>query len=380
MGDDAPRTASVRRRAATGTPSRCAGPRCSPGARRRDRPAQHRADLGRLPRRRRALRGAGAEPHLRRRPTAASATRRPGGSRSGKGYDGKYPALGWDPEQTWTGYIPFDALPYVENPRRRLGRHREPGVDLQGATRTSSPTTGRTARAASASSTSSPSRPPAADVMTADKMREIQFDTWNENAAFLVPKIKGAAVSGSAVEAVTLLDGWDFRQPSDSAPAAYFNVFWKNLLLDTFGDAAARRLPARRRRPLVHRRAQPLGQPRGRVVGRRAHATRPRVATTPCVKALEEAADEMVGAPGLRPGRVAVGRRCTRCSWRTRPSAQSGITPVEAIFNRGPIDDLRRRLDRQRDRLDACRTATRSTGCRRCAWCSTSPTSTARPG
>ena len=32
------------------------------------------------------------------------------------GYSGRYPAAGWDPGQTWTGYIPFDALPNVRNP------------------------------------------------------------------------------------------------------------------------------------------------------------------------------------------------------------------------------------------------------------------------
>jgi penicillin amidase len=35
---------------------------------------------------------------------------------------------------------------------------------------------------------------------------------------------------------VGLLADWDFTQPADSAPAAYFNVFWKNLLTDVFGD------------------------------------------------------------------------------------------------------------------------------------------------
>ena len=72
--------------------------------------------------------------------------------------------------------------------------------------------------------------------MTADRMREIQFDAWNENAAFLVPRIAGAGVSGRTAAALALLEGWDFTQPRDSAAAAYFNVFWKNLLLGTFGD------------------------------------------------------------------------------------------------------------------------------------------------
>ena len=33
-----------------------------------------------------------------------------------------------------------------------------------------------------------------------------------------------------------LLRDWDFTQPADSAPAAYFNVVWRNLLELTFHD------------------------------------------------------------------------------------------------------------------------------------------------
>ncbi|MBN8909111.1 MAG: penicillin acylase family protein [Rhodospirillales bacterium] len=34
-----------------------------------------------------------------------------------EGYDGKWPIPGWDSRYRWTGYIPFDALPSVYNPK-----------------------------------------------------------------------------------------------------------------------------------------------------------------------------------------------------------------------------------------------------------------------
>jgi penicillin amidase len=34
----------------------------------------------------------------------------------------------------------------------------------------------------------------------------------------------------------SVLTDWDFSMPADSAPAAYFNVVWRNLLADTFHD------------------------------------------------------------------------------------------------------------------------------------------------
>ena len=41
--------------------------------------------------------------------------------------------------------------------------------------------------------------------MTAQEMADIQFDAWNENAAFLVPKIKALNVEG--------VDGVDWSRP-----------------------------------------------------------------------------------------------------------------------------------------------------------------------
>ena len=36
------------------------------------------------------------------------------------GYDGKYPVLGWSSKYDWIGYIPFDALPSIFNPRENF--------------------------------------------------------------------------------------------------------------------------------------------------------------------------------------------------------------------------------------------------------------------
>ncbi|MFN8167606.1 MAG: penicillin acylase family protein [Candidatus Nanopelagicales bacterium] len=250
------------------------------------------------------------------------------------GYDGKYPAFGWDPKQTWTGYIPFDALPWVLDPVDgwvvtanqasvyqeypyfltddwSYGARSQRIVDLV----TLATTGGST--------------------MTADKMREIQFDTWNENAAFLVPKIKDAKVSGNASAAIALFDGWDFRQPADSAPAAYFNAFWKNLLLGTFGT----QLPEN---------YQPDGSDRWFTAVRnlwdtpddpwwddaRTPAKEDRDAAV--LAALQSAADEMVGLQGSDPSSWQWGRMHTLLV-QNQTLGKSGIAPIEAIFNRGPI-------------------------------------------
>jgi len=249
------------------------------------------------------------------------------------GYDGKYPAHGWDPKQTWTGYIPFAALPNVKNPDDgwvvtanqasvyeaypyfltddwSYGARSQRIVDLVKL------------------ATSDGQK------ITADRIREIQFDSWNENAAFLVPKIKALQVQG--VDAVSLLDDWDFTQPADSAPAAYFNVFWKNLLTDVFGDE----LPADE---VIS------GSDRWFTVVRDLWDSPDDAwwddTRTPDVRetrddavrtALREAQDELTGLQGGEPGSWSWGDLHT-LTVQNQTFGKSGIKPIEMLFNRGPV-------------------------------------------
>ena len=67
-------------------------------------------------------------------------------------------------------------------------------------------------------------------------MRAIQVDTRNGMAAQLVPLLLKVKVDAFTRQAQDLLRHWDFRQPDDSAPAAYFNAVWATLLRLTFDD------------------------------------------------------------------------------------------------------------------------------------------------
>jgi len=252
-----------------------------------------------------------------------------------QGYDGKYPAHGWDPKETWVGYIPFDALPNVKNPAdgwvvtaNNASVYRDYpyfitddwayGARSQRITDLVKLATSGTGK------------------MTADQMRAIQFDTWNENAAFLVPRLKDAKVTGATADALKTLSAWDFTQPADSAPAAYFNVFWKNLLLDTFGDE-------------IPEDYWPSGGDRWFTVVRTLWdspkdpwwddvRTKDKVETRDdaVVRALDEATAELSGLQGSDPSGWRWGDLHT-LTVKNQTLGKSGIGPIEKLFNRGPI-------------------------------------------
>jgi len=84
--------------------------------------------------------------------------------------------------------------------------------------------------------------------LTVDDMRTIEGDTQNGIAQLLVPLLLKVGIRDKddnspltadekfAQDAVDLLKGWNYNQPTDSAAAAYFNVVWATILKLTFAD------------------------------------------------------------------------------------------------------------------------------------------------
>ncbi|GAB3803664.1 penicillin acylase family protein [Humibacter antri] len=153
--------------------------------------------------------------------------------------DGTTITPGWSSAYGWSGYIPFDQLPSVYNPSSGFivtANNAAVGPDF------------------SSNLTKDWDAGYRADRITADlekliasgrkitssDMSKIDADTYDANAAALVPILKTVALNPGTRRAVDLLQHWNYRDDEDSAAAAYFNIFWRNLLHDAF----ARKLPA----------------------------------------------------------------------------------------------------------------------------------------
>ena len=249
--------------------------------------------------------------------------------------DGTVPVPGWTSQFGWTGTIPFDQLPSVYDPpagyivtanNAAVG----PGypalitADWDQGYRANQIEV-RLSRLFSAGTK-----------VTAADMSAIQSDTYDANAASLVPVLREVAAKPDATsdlqQAARLLDRWDYRDDADSAEAAYFAVFWRELLHDMF----ARKIPAA---------TAPTGGDRWFRVVRSLLAAPDsawwadsHLGTTDRDSMIAYAADRAWGETRQLLGGDPAAWRWDRLHTLTLENAslgESGVAPIEWLFNRG---------------------------------------------
>lgn len=150
-----------------------------------------------------------------------------------KNGDGTLPVPGWTGEYDWTGYIPFEDLPYALNPTEgyiATANNQIPPNDYPYLL-TKDWDYGFRAQHIVDMIQSAPGK---IDIPYIQKM---QGDDFDASAAVLVPLLMDVNLNDSHLEDVRgLLANWDYQARLDSAPAALYEAFWKNLLADTFND------------------------------------------------------------------------------------------------------------------------------------------------
>ncbi|WP_163511644.1 penicillin acylase family protein [Fodinicola acaciae] len=245
--------------------------------------------------------------------------------------DGRWPAPGWDPRYDWKSRIPYDALPSVLNPQEGFVVTANQAVvgpgypyllttDWEYGYRSQRIRDLITSRA---------------KVSVADVQR-MQMDTRNGNAVDVVPALLRIRLTGFAARAQDLLRGWDFQQPAGSAAGAFFNATWRHLLADTFYDD----IPAYDRESVVGNERwfavvkALLADPRSPwwdVRGTKRVESRDDI----LARAMTEAATELADSQGADPKGWQWGRM-HQLTLRNASLGNSGIAPIEALFNRGP--------------------------------------------
>lgn len=157
--------------------------------------------------------------------------------------DGSTPAPGWDPDYKWTGYIPFDELPYEFDPDRGyIVTANQAVIDDDTYPYLLTEDYGYGTRSRRINDLIESKIHGGGKISTED-MRTMQTDNSSEIAKLLTPYLLKIDISDPHVrEAQKLLEGWDYTQEPDSGAAAYFNAVWRNVLKLAFGNKLPKEL------------------------------------------------------------------------------------------------------------------------------------------
>ncbi len=150
-----------------------------------------------------------------------------------EGHDGMLPVPGWTDDYEWQGYVQFEDLPFAFNPPEGYiitANNAVVGPEYP-YTLSKEWDAGQRAQTIFDDIQNAPGK---IDIAYIQKMHGNNRDL---NAEKLVPILLKVSLSDAKLtDARALLDGWDYQAHMDSAPAALFEVFWKNLLALTFRD------------------------------------------------------------------------------------------------------------------------------------------------
>jgi penicillin amidase len=151
--------------------------------------------------------------------------------------DGTLPVPGWTDNHEWTGFIPYDDLPWLYNPDSGyiVAANNAAISEDYPYLITKDWNYGQRAKRIVSLVTSNFGIP------LEDHVR-IQFDSLDMNAAQIVPYLE-LAISSSDIEtndtrqvAIDQLEAWDLQDFAQSPGAAVWNATWKHLLEVTFHD------------------------------------------------------------------------------------------------------------------------------------------------
>jgi penicillin amidase len=167
-------------------------------------------------------------------------------------------------------------------------------------------------------------------------IQKMQGDNKNANAEILIPILMGVVLDDVKLEGRReLLLNWEGKNDRDSAPAALFSVFWKHLLEDTLYDE----LPMSswpngdsRSIAMIHRLVEQPGSPWWDKKDTAVVETRDEIFR----QSFGEAVDELESRLGTDASSWRWGDLHT-VTFNNQTLGQSGIKPIEALFNRGPF-------------------------------------------
>jgi len=247
--------------------------------------------------------------------------------------DGTIPVPGWTDEYEWTGYIPFEDLPFTVNPEEGYIATANNQVPPSGYSNliTYDWDYGFRAQRITDMIKNAPGK---IDIAYIQKM---QGDDFDANGPNFVPMLLAMTdqFSGNEAKALDLLKDWDYQSRADSSAAAVFNAFWRHFLQNTFIDN------------LPEERYYPDGGSRWNEVMRHTDESSPWWDDKSTTDVVETRAEIMKKSfeQGVVELEDIFGNDISKWNWgdmhastfRNGTLGESGIGLIEGLFNRGPF-------------------------------------------
>ena len=244
--------------------------------------------------------------------------------------DGTLPVPGWTDEYEWTGLIPFEDLPYTLNPEEgyiATANNQVPPADYSDFI-THDWDYGFRAQRIVDMIRNAPGKIDIAYIQS------MQGDAFDANGPIFVPMLLSLKeLPENQAEAQNLLKDWDYQDRAASGAAAVFNAFWRHFLQNTFND----QLPER---------YWPDGGSRWNEIMRHMDGSSTwwdDVSTTDKVETREDIIRKSF-EQGVAELEDIFGKDISSWNWgvmhastfRNGTLGESGVGPIEALFNRGP--------------------------------------------
>jgi penicillin amidase len=252
-----------------------------------------------------------------------------------EGHTGLVPVPGWTGEYEWQGYIPFEELPTVFNPSTHFiitannkvvsdGYQHHLGSDWA---------VGHRAERATALLQEK-------DLLSIDDFQRIHGDTYSIPGEIFTPYILQIEPEGFLQErALNEIRDWDYYNNADSTGAAILEVFYLELVENTFADELGEELFAEyvEASEWHHIALESMITEAENSWFEDVDTPEKETRDDIVVRSFADALDYLGNRFGDVPHAWTWGR-LHAITFVHQPLGQSGITPLEMIFNRGPVE------------------------------------------
>ena len=248
--------------------------------------------------------------------------------------DGRVPVPGWTNEYDWTGFIPFEELPYAFNPDSGFiatANNQTHPWDYPYLVTRDFNYGFRAERIANMIE----SAPGKIDIAY---FKSMHGDSKNLNAETLVPILLALELDPEPASVRDqFLGSWDYHNRADSQSAAVFEWFWQNLLMKAFSDDLPEDYWPGGGSRWYEVARNLVNQPDSSWWDDKNSESEVETRDNIFALAFEETLEQMRKEHGRNPDKWPTWGELQPIVFQNETLGESGIGPIEALFNRGPF-------------------------------------------